>query len=410
MKATLTVDVVDVDNPFTNQRGRRPAALLIAFIAILRMVFGGGVPKRRTDRPSVVVGKVLATGTVAPAAVVAADTFSVNGTAMTATECRANCTVTVGTSVDEGDTVTVNGLALTATATPTLLTDFLITGVAATDAAALVACINAQTSALVAGIIEAVRPAATGVVNIYAIEPGTAGNSYTIATSDAVDLAITNDNAGEFAGGAALSNNQFDPMGNDLRTAQSLADAINDSTTSLVKDFAKASVRNIVVTCASVAAGDYVELDNIRLKAVVRATDSAGARLQGPDDEWSQAGDNTADAVSLVLCINNHPKLGQKYLATSSSGAVTIRELPPEATTAPKLTSNNGTRLAVSAYASGGSTTSGTFTNNGTVLLAACERGLGGNAVTTASSNGTRLPIGGAAARLLGGTGETFTF
>lgn len=407
MKATITLDVADKKNPFfaifTN--GRDARTILLALMRLFKAVLGGGLSGRLSSRPTVSAGVGLATGTVAPAAAAVADTFSINGAALTAAEKRANCTVTVGTSVDEGDTVTVNGLALTATATPTLITHFLITGVAATDAAALVACINAQTSALVAGIIEAVRPAANGVVNIYAITPGTAGNAYTIATSDAVDLAITNDTAGAFAGGAAAENDKFDAMGNNTRTAQSLADALNDSTTALVANHALASTRSGVVTCASVAVGDYVTLDGIRLKAVVRAVDSGGARLaQEPIDEWCQGSTDTNDAISLVNCINGHPILGQKFLATNSSGVVTVRELPPHASVAPKVSSNNGTRLAVTL------TSSGLLQNNGTVLLVAKRRGTPGNTVTTASSNGTRLPIGGSAARLLGGTDNTYTF
>lgn len=412
MKATITVDVADKKNPFFSvfTNGRDARSILLALLRILKAVLSGGVSGRLASRPTVTAGVGLAVGTVAPAAAAAADTLSVNGAALTATELRANCTVTVGTSVDNDDTVTVNGVVFTAKSADPGTDEFLITGVAATDAAALVACINACVDPLVSGLIEAVRPAANGVVNIYAIAPGTAGNAYTIATSDAVDLAITNDNAGSFAGGAAIANDQFDPMGNNLRTAQGIADAINDSTTALINQHAQASVRSIVVTCASVAAGDFVTLDGVKLKAVLRTVDSGGARLaQEPIDEWSYGSTDTNDAVSLKNCINAHPILGQKFIATNSSGVVTIRELPPEATVAPRVATSDGTRLAVSSYATGGSTTLGSFTNNGTVLIAAKARGINGNAVTTASSNGTRLPIGGSAARLLGGTSTTYT-
>lgn len=408
MKATVTVNVSDSTFPFRRYLARGPIRVLLDFIRILRAVIGGGLSGRRRQgfRPNVVAGLTLATGTVAPAAVAVADTFSVNGQALTAAEKRANCTVTCGTSIDDADTVTVNGLVLTAKTSPTLATHFLITGVAATDAAALVACINAQTSALVAGIIEAVRPAANGVVNIYAITPGTAGNAYTIATSDAVDLAITNDSSGSFAGGAAAANNAFDAMGNNARTAQALADAINDSTTSIVKDHAKASVRSGVVTLIDGDVGSSVTLDGVELFCVARATDTLGVRAENEViDEWSIAGNDTANAVSLVLCINAHPKLGLKFLASSVAGVITIREIPPEADTAPKLSSSDGGTFVVSS-----TETDGSLKNNGTVFVAAAAAGLSGNATTVASSNGSRLPIGGSATRLAGGTSTTFTF
>ena len=133
-------------------------------------------------------------------------TITINGQAITAAEHRANCTVTVGTSVDEDDTVEVNGVTFTAKASPSGNYQWAITGVAATDALALDNKINACFSnsadavngAGVYGLIKADRPAADGVVNIFAVAQGTAGNAYTIVTSDAVDLAITQDSSGRF--------------------------------------------------------------------------------------------------------------------------------------------------------------------------------------------------------------------
>jgi hypothetical protein len=414
MKATITVDVADKKNPFfavfTN--GRDARTILLVLLRIIRAILGGGLSGRLANRPVVTVGTGLATGTVAPTGVQSADTFSVNGQALTATQQRARCTVTVA-SANVADTVTVGDgddtfvfTAVASGANPAL-GQWDQGGTDTADAASLVTAINtiaADPANILYGLVEAKSTA--GAVDIYAVTPGTAGNAFTIATSNGTRLAITNDNAGAFAGGAAVANNQFDFIGTNARTAQSLADALNVSTTSIVKDFVKASTRSGVVTCASVAIDDYVELDGIRLKAVRRATDTTGTRnAQEPIDEWTQGDTDTNDAVSLKNCINAHPELGQKFIATNSSGAVTVRELPTAAAVAPRLRSSNGTRLAVTLVDSVGG-----LQNNGTVLLAAREQGLGGNAVTTASSNGTRLPIGGSAARLLGGTGTSYTF
>lgn len=332
---------------------------------------------------------VAAAGSVTCAAVAVADTFSINGQALTATEKRANCTVTVGTSVDEGDTVTVNGLELTATATPTLITHFLITGVAATDAAALVACINAQTSPLVSGIIEAVRPAANGVVNIYAIATGTAGNSYTIATSDAVDLAITNDSSGFFAGGAAAANNAFDPMGNNVRTATELALCINSSTTAIVSKHVEASNWAGVIALSGCAAGTRITIAGHEFTAIAAANSTS----QGNPSSFSISGSNTQDGDALVAVINAHPVLSHQVVASNSSGTVTIRQ-------------RRGTSaLGLIQCMPLGSNTVTQFAATAVVLVSALHEGQSGNAVTTASSSGTTLAITGSLARLAGGTG-----
>ena len=336
---------------------------------------------------------IAASGSVTCAAVAVADTFSINGVALTAAEDRANCTITVGTSVDDGDTVTVNGFVLTARTSPTLSTEFLITGTAATDAAALVACINAQTDALISGIIEAVRPAANGVVNIYAILPGTAGNSYTIATSDATDLAITNDNAGAFAGGAATANNEFDAMGNNVRTATELARAINASTTDLVSKHVEASNWAGSVTLATCLAGTKLWIGNHEFTAVATA-----AAVQSYGD-FSISSTDTNDAVALVNAINAHPVLCHSLFATNSSGVVTIRQ---------RRGTSAFARLKVSGAP--GVTPSGLsvttqFVATAVVAVSALHEGQSGNGITTASSNGTRLAVTGSAARLLLGTG-----
>src|SRR5688572_19816832 len=188
-----------------NKSGR---PLLRKVIRHLEGILGGSVDASHIRISVDGAQPVAASSTLACASVVATDTVVLNGTTLTATEKRANCLVTVGTSVDNDDTVTVNGVVFTAkTADPVAADDeWLITGTAATDALALATAINACDDPLVSGLIGAVRRAADGAVSIYALATGTAGNSYTIASSDAVDLAITLDSAGSFAGGAASVN------------------------------------------------------------------------------------------------------------------------------------------------------------------------------------------------------------
>ncbi len=335
---------------------------------------------------------IAAWGSVTCAAAVVGNTVTINGVAQTATEARANCTVTVGTSVDEGDTVTVNGVVLTATATPTLITDFLITGTAATDAAALVACINAQTDPLISGLIEAVRPAANGVVNIYAKATGTAGNSYTIATSDAVDLAITNDNAGSFAGGTTLATDQFDPMGNNVVTATSLALSINSSTTALVSKHVEASNWAGSVTLSNCTAGTKLMIGMHEFTAVATAANVVNV------GDFSISSTDTNDAVALVNAINAHPVLCHQVVASNSSGVVTIRQR--RGTSA--LTTMHVS--AVPTVTPSGMSITTQFVATSVVLISALHEGQSGNAVTTASSGAT-VAITGSLARLTGGTG-----
>jgi len=105
------------------------------------------------------------------------------------------------------------------------------------------------------------------------------------------------------------------------------------------------------VTCASVQAADTVTINGVVLTAV------SGAPAA---DQFDISGNDTADAVSLVAAINANATLAGLVLASSALGVVTIEAL-------------NG--------------------------------GLSGNAITLASSNGSRLAV--SAARLAGGTNGT---
>lgn len=81
------------------------------------------------------------------------------------------------------DTVTVNGVTLTAN------TDFSVAGDDTADAAAYVTAFNAQTNALIAGIVSASSSGA--VVTLTATQSGRYGNCITLASSNGTRLAVS---------------------------------------------------------------------------------------------------------------------------------------------------------------------------------------------------------------------------
>lgn len=93
-------------------------------------------------------------------------------------------------------------------------------------------------------------------------------------------------------------------------------------------------------TCASVAVNDTITIGNITFTA--KASPSL-------ETEFSQAGSDTADAASLASKINAHSTLQYVMAATSSLGVVTItcKQKGVIGNTV-GLASSNGTRLAVS--------------------------------------------------------------
>ncbi len=334
-----------------------------------------------------------------------AATITLNGTAITAAEHRANCTVTFA-SVANNDSLTVNGLVITAKTSPSGAYEFARGGTDAADALAFVTCFNALYAATnsagavaVAGLIKADRPAADGVVNLFAVTEGTAGNAYTIVTSSGSTLAITNDSSGLFAGGLAATNNQWDMIGDNATIARSIVTNLGLSSTAILNKHVKGACRKGIVTAATVLYADTVTLDSVVLRAIKETTDSGGARVTTfPDDVFGIGASDTATGDCLVNCIHNHPKLRERFYATNSSGAVTIRERPPEATNPPPLVTSNGSRLAVTA------TSNGCLADSALVLIQSQTPGHSGNAITIASSSGGTLAVDGSASRLSGGT------
>jgi hypothetical protein len=215
-----------------------------------------------------------------------------------------------------------------------------------------------------------------------------ANGTVTCASVSAADTVTLNGQVLTAVAGAAAAN-QFSIDGNDIADATALAAAINASAQSLISGILRASNFAATIACASVAAGEWVEVAGHRLTAVAG---TAGA------NQFSIAGSDTADGAALAAAINAVPALKDLVVATAASGTVTIRQRPPAPTNAVQLRKSgagltlSGTALAATAV----------------VLIGAVLKGKQGNANTLASSDGTRLAVSGA--RLTGGTQDAFTF
>ncbi len=412
MKAEVTVTTPSYLNPFLDRPTQKGVIGQIRkFITILfAMISGEGISKRNDDGGHSVVtleyAQAPAVAGVTVAAPANAGTVTLNGTALTGGQYRASGTVTFAAAAD-GDTVTVNGVVLTAKTSPSGSYQFA-RGVSNTaDAAAFVACLNALTlatndaaSAGIQGLIEATSAAA--VATLYAITEGTAGNALTLASSSNTTLAVS---GATLANGAAAANNGFDRIGNNSRTARSIVANLALSSTAILNQQLLGACRSGIVTCLSVLSGMTVSIGDTVLRAVGELTDSGGNRITTfADNVFSIATTDTTCAVALVNCINNHPKLRERYYATNSSGVVTIRERPPEGSKPATLSTSSGTALAVTA------TVNGCFADSALVLFQATHPGPTGNAQTIATSSGTTLAIDGAASRLAGGTSTTQAF
>lgn len=184
-----------------------------------------------------------ASAVVTCAAVVSANTVTINGQALTATSQRARGTATCA-SVVEDVTLTVAGVTFTVKDVPDeeepleIETGSTDTEMAENFAAAINA--NATTSALVKATNVA------GVVHIKALAVGTGGNAITLAETGST---ITVSGSGTLAGGAAVANNQFDfHAAFDDDTATALAEAINASTTDVVEFHVSAAASGAAVT------------------------------------------------------------------------------------------------------------------------------------------------------------------
>ncbi len=171
--------------------------------------------------------------------------------------------------------------------------------------------------------------------------------------------------------------------GNNAATAAAIAVAVRAESSALVAGIVDVSNLAATITLASCVAGEWVEIDGMKLHSV------DGGRLD--HNQFDVSGNDTADAASLVAQINAHPTLCHKFWAENSAGVVTVRQR--SGTTGAKLRTSNSTTAAVSAAA---------LASSAVLLVSAQMAGVIGNLVTLAVT-GTAATA--SAARLTGGVG-----
>ncbi len=191
---------------------------------------------------------VYATGTVTCAAVANADTVTVNGTALTATQHNSRGTATFTTIVAD-NVVTLNGVAFTAKVTAVGEQQFALGADDTAAAANLAAKVNACTHASISGVVTATS--ALGVVTFRAVSAGAGGDAILLARTGA-PIAVSGAN---LTGGAAVANNQFDFGGSNTQTGAALAAAIAASSTALVSGGVSAANADGVVTLTALHGG-----------------------------------------------------------------------------------------------------------------------------------------------------------
>lgn len=206
-------------------------------VAYLETLIG----KMKTGNPegnygvTITSGLTQASATITCAsAVTTADTVTIAGQALTGIVQRATATAACVT-VLATQTLTVNGRVFTAVDSAPTTYQFLSKVGGTTDtgtAASLVTQVNAASAAgdpLLFGIR---ATSSTDTVTFRAVTAGTAGNSFTLAKSDAT---ITISGA-TFAGGIAVANNQWDtsPGTTFAQAAADIARCINASTTAAI--------------------------------------------------------------------------------------------------------------------------------------------------------------------------------
>jgi hypothetical protein len=411
---TLTLQNLKGVNPFQKKTTRTKRAFLRDFEGFIDGLgsngqWGKGDVGTAGRVPGYVAGTMAANAVVTPTGVNAADTVTINGQALTAIQQRSTGTVTAA-AVLAADTVTMNGVVFTAVNGSPVGNQFDMSGSNTACATSLAAAINACATAGVLGVVAAKSSAA--VVTVFAVVPGTAGNSLTLASSNGGRLAIS---GATFSGGIAVANNQFDMAGTDITTGASLADCINASSTAIVSSLTKGGARSATITLTGTTDGQTVTVGNVTFRA---KNGAAGSLFDV--DQFDVSGNDTAKATSLTSQINAHPFLSSYVWADSSTNVVTVRERPPVTPTLTGAASalsvspsafptpisalpllKNGAGIAVSAAQ---------LAASAAVLIESVVVGAVGNAQTIATSNGARLPILGGQTRLINGADTTNTF
>lgn len=330
------------------------------------------------------------------------DTVTINGTAMTAIVQRATGTLVAATAV-AGTTFVLNGVLFTGKAGAVTLgqPEFSIdTGNTAT-AVSIAAQINALTDPLVSGVVTATS--ATDTVTIRAVTAGTAGNAITLeGTATVLEASDT-----VLAGGIAVANNQFDfsPGSTATQVAADLVRCINASSTALVSSHVTAYNTAGVVTLVAKYSGTPGNHITLASSDADGLGVSGSGRLTGGTE--LNAGGTPATAVITFASVANADTVtvgGVVFTAHTNTETLATDTFEisgddtADAASFCKIFNASLSALAFDVRASNSA---------GVVTLTARRGGVSGNAITIATSNGTRAAITGGASRLTGGVAPT---
>lgn len=284
--ATLIDVQLSFDGPSPIVTGDKRLTLL-NLARLLNAINHGSQYRKAASSPYVQVTPtmVAASATCTCATVVANNTVTIAGTALTATQKRATGTLTAA-SVIADTTCVINGVTFTAVDDTVTLGDatFDCSGTDTECATSLAAQINAYVDPRITGVVAARSAAA--ICTVYAVNQGTAGNAYTLVGT-AVVLAAS---AATLANGAALSNNTFDFAGTNATTADALAYAINNSTTAAIQRVTAVSDGVDVVTISGKFLGDAGEVITLTSSGATLTVTGSGflaSGSQGATTRWT---------------------------------------------------------------------------------------------------------------------------
>lgn len=170
-------------------------------------------------------------------------------------------------------------------------------------------------------------------------------------TTTRTTLVLTRDYAGDLSLPSTLGRREAFRRLSDFLAA--LNNGAKSGTTLVVQD--TSVYATATVTCANVNAADTVTVGNTVFTAVNGGTPTSV--------QFDMSGDATAEGAALAAAINAHTTVSKIVSASAATGVVTLTAKVPGAIgNGLQLSSSNGTRLAVVAFASGANDSAVTFT------------------------------------------------
>ncbi len=409
VRATVTIDIPELADPFSSNTTRSPRAKLRAFRNLLKRIASGGLASRGAGtRPTVRISTGDASGTVTFATTsVTGNAVVINGVSFSGTQLAARVRATLVTPV-AGNVVTLQGVAFTAaqlnaratatfTGAPTAAQTFTLGGVAfvatagavtpgaatfsidtgdTARAASLAAQINAH--ATTAALVTA--SSALGVMKIRALSAGLAGNAVDISET-CTNVALTATGGGALAGaflegGLAQTAAGWDYGDSDTQAGTALAAVVNASPDAAIAHIITATSALGVVTFKAVTEG-------------VAGNAYTCTKTGSPITYTAQGGGADTGIFQDGAAYSGNQYDGIYKGGTVAQVAASLAAAVNRSTTALVL----GVVRATSAA--------------GVTTITATEEGLAGNAITlTASGTGPTASV----AVLAGGTSTLLTF